>query len=92
MQVKSLLKAKRFCAQLLFNHKILSHEKIVSRGIIDSYFAKLKNNLDIDVAIVGGGPSGLVAAYYLAKAGKKVALFRPETGSRRRNVGRSYDV
>ena len=23
----------------------------------------------IDVAIVGGGPSGIVAAYYLAKAG-----------------------
>jgi len=27
------------------------------------------------VAIVGGGPSGLVAGYYLARAGKKVALF-----------------
>ncbi len=50
-------------------------EKIVSAGIIDSYFAKLKNNLELDAAIVGGGPSGLVAAYYLAKAGKKVALF-----------------
>ncbi len=50
-------------------------EKIVSRGIIDSYFAKLRNNLELDVAIVGGGPSGLVASYYLAKAGKKVALF-----------------
>ena len=31
--------------------------------------------MSIDVAIVGGGPSGIVAAYYLAKAGKKVALF-----------------
>ncbi len=50
-------------------------EKIVSSGIIDTYFAKLKDNLDIDAAIVGGGPSGIVAAYYLAKAGKKVALF-----------------
>ena len=50
-------------------------EQIVSTGIIDSYFAKLKSNLSIDVAIVGGGPSGIVAAYYLAKAGKKVALF-----------------
>ena len=49
-------------------------EQIVSTGIIDSYFAKLKSNLSIDVAIVGGGPSGIVADYYLAKAGKKVAL------------------
>ena len=53
-------------------------EQIVSTGIIDSYFAKLKSNLSIDVAIVGGGPSGIVAAYYLAKAGKKVALFPVE--------------
>lgn len=50
-------------------------EQIVSTAIVDSYFAKLKSNLSIDVAIVGGGPSGIVAAYYLAKAGKKVALF-----------------
>ena len=50
-------------------------EQIVSSGIIDSYFAKLKSHLSVDVAIVGGGPSGIVAAYYLAKAGKKVALF-----------------
>lgn len=50
-------------------------EQIVSAGIIDSYFIKLKENLSVDVAIVGGGPSGLVASYYLAKNGLKVALF-----------------
>ncbi|MBE9488395.1 MAG: thiazole biosynthesis protein [Bacteroidetes bacterium] len=50
-------------------------EKVISLGIVESYFKKLKENLCVDVAIVGGGPSGLVAAYYLAKAGKKVALF-----------------
>jgi thiamine thiazole synthase len=50
-------------------------EEIVSRGIVGSYFEKLSENLSVDAAIVGGGPSGLVAAYYLAKAGKKVALF-----------------
>ena len=50
-------------------------ELTVSRGIIDTYFNKLKSILELDVAIVGAGPSGLVAARYLAKAGKKVAVF-----------------
>ncbi|MEG2281914.1 MAG: sulfide-dependent adenosine diphosphate thiazole synthase, partial [Rikenellaceae bacterium] len=50
-------------------------EKVVSQGIVKSYFEKLMSNLEVDAAIVGGGPSGLVAAYYLAKAGKKVALY-----------------
>jgi len=50
-------------------------EQIVSAGIIDSYFRKLKENLSVDVAIAGGGPSGLVASYYLAGKGLKVALF-----------------
>ena len=50
-------------------------EKQVSRGIIRTYFEKLDRNLELDVAIVGGGPSGIVAAYYMAKAGLRVALF-----------------
>ena len=50
-------------------------ETLVSSGIIESYFNKLKDCLELDAAIVGGGPSGIVAAYYLAKAGHKVALF-----------------
>ncbi|MGI6342262.1 MAG: sulfide-dependent adenosine diphosphate thiazole synthase [Bacteroidales bacterium] len=50
-------------------------EQMVSAGIIDSYFKKLKNHLSVDVAIVGGGPSGMVASYYLAKKGLKVALY-----------------
>lgn len=50
-------------------------EKLVSQAIVENYFNKLKNCLELDTAIVGGGPSGLIAAYYLAKAGKKVALF-----------------
>ncbi|MBI9077006.1 MAG: thiazole biosynthesis protein [Desulfatibacillum sp.] len=49
-------------------------EKITS-AIIKSYFNKLQNFLEVDLAIVGAGPSGLVAATALAKAGKKVAIF-----------------
>lgn len=50
-------------------------EVIITRAIVESYYEKLTNNLDGDVAIVGGGPSGLVAGYFIAKAGKKVALY-----------------
>ena len=49
-------------------------ETQASKGIVSTYFDKLQRNLDIDVAIVGGRPSGIVAAYYLAKAGLKVAI------------------
>ncbi len=51
------------------------NEVTISRGIIDSYLNKFSDALELDVAIVGGGPSGLVAGLYLAKAGKKVAMF-----------------
>lgn len=50
-------------------------EYLISTGIIDSYFQKLRDHLKVDVAIAGGGPSGLVAAYFLAKKGYKVAVF-----------------
>lgn len=50
-------------------------ETQVSAGIISTYFEKMQDCLDLDVAIVGGGPSGIVAAYYLAKSGLKVAQF-----------------
>jgi sulfide-dependent adenosine diphosphate thiazole synthase len=50
-------------------------ERIITQAIIDRYFEKLKESLSIDVAIVGGGPSGLVCAYYLAESGFKVVLF-----------------
>jgi sulfide-dependent adenosine diphosphate thiazole synthase len=50
-------------------------EVIITKAIIDRFCSKLTANLETDIAIVGGGPSGLVAGYFLAKAGKKVVLF-----------------
>ncbi|MFZ5587489.1 MAG: sulfide-dependent adenosine diphosphate thiazole synthase [Thermodesulfobacteriota bacterium] len=50
-------------------------ETIITKAIINRYFDKLNDHLEIDVAIVGGGPAGLVAGYYLAKAGFKTAMF-----------------
>ena len=50
-------------------------EETISGAIVRSYFKKLQDNLAVDVAIVGAGPSGLVAARDLALAGLKVAVF-----------------
>ena len=47
----------------------------VSELIIDSYYKKLKESLHLDAAIVGAGPSGLVAATLLAKDGFNVAVY-----------------
>src|SRR5690625_5471991 len=38
-------------------------------------FPKLAQNLNVDVAIVGGGIAGIMTAYELAKTSKSVALF-----------------
>lgn len=47
----------------------------ISRAIIDSYKDKLTEALDVDAAVVGAGPAGMVCAYYLAKAGKNAVIF-----------------
>ena len=47
----------------------------ISKAIIESYKDKLIGALDVDVAIVGAGPAGMTCGYYLAKMGKKVAIF-----------------
>ncbi len=50
-------------------------ESIVTRAIVERFMKKLLSCVEVDVAIVGGGPSGLVAGYYLSKEGFKVSLF-----------------
>lgn len=50
-------------------------EKVISEAITTRYFEKFRDCLDLDVAIVGGGPSGMTAGYKLARQGFKVAMF-----------------
>jgi thiazole biosynthesis enzyme len=57
-------------------------EIVISQAITRSYFNEFLEYMDVDVAIVGAGPSGLSAAYYLARSGKKVVIFE-----RRLSVG-----
>ncbi len=47
----------------------------ITQAIVEKFTEKLKEALNLDVAIVGAGPSGLMAAYKLAKEGFKVAVF-----------------
>lgn len=50
-------------------------ENTITGAIIRTFSGKFLDNLAVDVAIVGGGPSALVAARYLAKGGLKTAIF-----------------
>lgn len=50
-------------------------ESIITRTIIKHSARELEEISKVDVAIVGAGPSGLTASYYLAKAGYRVVIF-----------------
>lgn len=49
-------------------------ETDISRAILEEYNRRLLEHLENDVVIVGAGPAGLAAGYYLAKAGVKTAI------------------
>lgn len=51
------------------------NDKTISGLIINQFNEKLNKALNLDAAIVGAGPSGLVCASFLAKEGYKVAVF-----------------
>jgi thiamine thiazole synthase len=48
---------------------------VISRAIIREFTKDFLDSLETDVAIVGAGPAGMIAGYYLARAGRKVAVF-----------------
>jgi thiamine thiazole synthase len=50
-------------------------ERIVTKAILETYTARLIASLEVDCVICGAGPSGLVAGYFLAKNGARVAIF-----------------
>jgi thiazole biosynthesis enzyme len=50
-------------------------EIVITQAIIESYLKDFIKYSDVDVAIVGAGPSGMVAAKYLADAKLKVVIF-----------------
>ncbi len=49
-------------------------ESSITRAIMRSALKILDEYSSVDVAIVGAGPSGMTAAYYLAKAGLKTVV------------------
>ena len=49
-------------------------ETDISRAIVAAYHQRVVDHLENDVVIVGAGPAGLAAGYYLAKAGVKTTI------------------
>ncbi|HPO43869.1 MAG TPA: sulfide-dependent adenosine diphosphate thiazole synthase [Verrucomicrobiota bacterium] len=47
----------------------------ISKAIVRGYAAKLESYLDCDLVVVGAGPSGLLCAAHVARAGRNVAVF-----------------
>ena len=50
-------------------------EIVITKAIVEDFMNVFLDYTEVDVAIAGAGPSGMVAAYYLAKEGVKVAVF-----------------
>jgi heterodisulfide reductase subunit A len=78
------------------------HIRAIKRFMAEHYYAdhpepeygQVENQLDSRVAIIGAGPSGLTAAYHLAKAGHRITIFEAEqrTGGMLRHGIPAYRV
>ncbi len=53
-------------------------EVTISRAITESFFKEFMAAMEVDVAIAGAGPSGLIAAYHAAKEGMNTVVFERE--------------
>ena len=47
----------------------------ISRAITERFMTEFQQALDVEVAIGGAGPAGMIAGYYLAKEGVKTVIF-----------------
>ena len=67
------------------------HIRGIKRFLADRYYAEhpepeygpVEHQLDTRIAVVGSGPAGLSAAFYLARQGHQVTIFEAEAGSGR---------
>lgn len=50
-------------------------ELTITRGIVETFMSDFLDSIDLDVAVVGAGPSGITAARILANEGHKVGIF-----------------
>ena len=64
-------------------------ETDISRAILEEYNRRLLEHLENDVVIVGAGPAGLAAGYYLAAAGVKTTVLEKKLSPCFQNVATS---
>lgn len=55
--------------------QLMGKDLTISKLIVENFFEKLSNALEVDVAIAGCGPSALTLSLELSKKGYKVAIF-----------------
>ncbi len=74
-------------------HESGPHESIWRVGVSPGGFTQLASDLQVDVAIIGGGITGITAAAQLARAGRTVALLEAQTvgaGTSSHSTGNLY--
>ena len=48
---------------------------LISKAIVEEFMKDFLKFMEVDVAIVGAGPAGMITGYYLARKKRKVVLF-----------------